>query len=237
MTANGTTDNKEQPQTEQGQGLADDWQTAFRAEEKNQPASQTTTDPAATSPGRSLPSLSLPSGSGKIIISLGLLCLIVLALIFFRLNNAELAQRQLMEEQSPPRISTDATNKPTAPYQPPAMMPTPAEIEMTEPVRKKWAMPSFLFSAGSVDNKLNILVSADLTLVLLLPPRENIPQNQKNELRNTIYDFFQNQPAAKLKHFALARGEMIKQLETRLRQQWPSLPLSSFMIERYYVQD
>lgn len=237
MSSNDPADNNGSP-TGSGQDLTDDWQSAFQAEEKNQqpPRQQpVNSEPAATASKKS--SLSLPNGSGRIIISLGLIGLIGLALIFSRLNNAELANLKETKAQEAAKNTTPNNDESIIPDPAPALPPTPANTAMTEPIRKKWAMPSFLFSASSADDKLQLLVSAHLTLVLLLPPRENLPQNQKIAIRNTIYGFFQSQPAKRLKHFALARGEMIKQLETRLRQQWPNLPLSSVMIERYYVQD
>lgn len=161
------------------------------------------------------------------------------AVIFFRSTNQQLAEKQ-PPALAPPvetKLPADQINQPgpasSSPQQTlqqPAA-PTPALAK----IRKKWPMPAFFIAVQPKDGTEGLLVRIDLNLVLLLDPNSNIPEEKRAFVRDTIFQFFANRPPEELRRYSLARGEMIRNLESWLQKEWPQNPIASIMFDRYQV--
>lgn len=109
-----------------------------------------------------------------------------------------------------------------------------APVVTEKKIRKKWPLPAFFIAAGEKNNP-STFVSIDLTLIALLKPEEHLPEDRLAYVRDTIFQFYRNRPADELRHFALARGEMIRQLNNWLKKEWPDSPITSVMFNKYQV--
>jgi len=173
----------------------------------------------------------------KILIpALPLAMLIVMAGVLFSNNTHQQLQNAARQPTPTTVITTMAAEKPEQPViVTPA--PKPAKKEAIAPekkFRKKWTLPSFFIAAGESNNP-SFFVSIDLTLILLLGPNKQLPEERLSYLRDSIFQFYRNRPAYELKHFALARGEMIRQLNNWLKKEWPDSPISTIMFNKYQV--
>ncbi|MBI5557734.1 MAG: hypothetical protein HY885_08860 [Deltaproteobacteria bacterium] len=119
---------------------------------------------------------------------------------------------------------------------PPAHEAQPAQTVSTLPKsRKKWAMPAFFIAGQQENGKESVLVRIDLSLTLLLEPGVPIPEEKRLFVRDTIFQFFANRPPDELRRYALARGEMIRNLDSWLKKEWPQNPIASVMFDRYQI--
>ncbi len=127
-----------------------------------------------------------------------------------------------------PPAQTASAGKATTAAAPPAKAPP-------EKVRVKWPFPAFLIPAPSPPGTSQpaSFVHVDITLVLLLPKDEDPPKEKELQLRDSIYQFFSNQPAAELRRYGLARGEMNHKLRAWLYKQWPDAPIETIVFTRY----
>ena len=169
-----------------------------------------------------------------------LLCIIGIGFLFSNTTKQQL-QEQALQESPPETVAVaalDQTEDPVLPgpaiqgSQPVAETKTPALPD--KKFRKKWTLPSFFIAAGDSNNP-SLFVSIDLTLILQLGPDKQLPEDRLSYLRDSIFQFYRNRPAYELKHFALARGEMIRQLNNWLKKEWPDSPISTIMFNRYQV--
>lgn len=174
----------------------------------------------------------------KILIpSLPLVLLIVVTGVLFSKNTHQQLQNQARQPEPP--LIVIATKSVEKPVQPVAATPAPKPakketIASKKQIRKKWALPSFFIAAGESNNP-SLFVAIDLTLILQLGPDKQLPEERLSYLRDSIFQFYRNRPAYELKHFALARGEMIRQLNNWLKKEWPDSPISSIMFDKYQV--
>ncbi|RJX31159.1 MAG: hypothetical protein C4531_08165 [Desulfurivibrio sp.] len=160
------------------------------------------------------------------------------AVLFFRSTSQQLAEKQPSAPAAPL-----ATSVPAVQPQPGAIAPAPQPtLRQTEPPapapmknRKKWPMHSFFIAVQPKDNSEGFLVRIDLNLILLLEPGTNIPEDKRAFVRDTIFQFFANRPPEELRRYSLARGEMIRNLESWLHKEWPQNPIASIMFDRYQI--
>lgn len=174
----------------------------------------------------------------KILIpALPLVLLIVVTGALFSNRTHQQLQNQARQPVQPTTvIATKAIEKPVQPVAvSPAPKPAKKEaIASGKKFRKKWTLPSFFIAAGESNNP-SLFVSIDLTLILLLGADKQLPEERLSYLRDSIFQFYRNRPAYELKHFALARGEMIRQLNNWLKKEWPDSPISTIMFNKYQV--
>ncbi|MCK5192673.1 MAG: flagellar basal body-associated FliL family protein, partial [Desulfobulbaceae bacterium] len=175
----------------------------------------------------------------KILIpALPLVLLIVVTGALFSKSTHQQLQNQARQPEPPPSTAI-ATKSVEKPVQPVAAIPAPKPakketIASEKKFRKKWTLPSFFIVAGESNNP-SLFISIDLTLVLQLGPDKQLPEERLSYLRDSIFQFYRNRPAYELKHFALARGEMIRQLNNWLKKEWPESPISTIMFNKYQV--
>ena len=196
--------------------------------------------------GRSAGWLKTRPGYQKILfpgLALGAM-LLVGAFLFFHSTT-----RQLAEQQQPETEQTVAAKAPAPAHEPQGKQEAapPAVASSQEPFlqseqipspgknRKKWPMPGFFIAVPQGNGLESVLVRIDLSLVLLLEPGRSIPEEKRPIIRNTIFQFFANRPPEELRRYALARGEMIQNLQSWLQQEWPQNPISTIMFDRYQV--
>ena len=157
------------------------------------------------------------------------------ASLFLDSTNKELEERQTAtDELSSPVVTEleeqpavpDVLSPPQEPQQPPV---TSAKL------RKKWALPAFIISIPQKTEQERLIIRVDITLVLKLEPGQPIPESKRIFIRDAIYQFYTNRPAAELKRYPLARGEMIHKLGSWLNKQWPQNPIASIIFDRYQI--
>lgn len=105
-----------------------------------------------------------------------------------------------------------------------------------EKVRKKWEFSSFFIPVETADSEQPVsFVQVDITLITVLDPQEAPPAEKEIPVRDMIYRFYKNIPAAELRRFSLARGEMNRKLRDWLRKEWPEAPIESIVFDRYIL--
>lgn len=167
-----------------------------------------------------------------------LLILIAISTLFFQSTNDELAS---LDEQTiisgtqdvaPVSAGQDRDSAASQQKQPSAVPLEPvAEVET---VQKTWQFPNFVIVASG-ENKANLIVSFDLTLVAKLEKGQSLPDDKRTFVKDIIHQFYTNRPGYELKRYALARGEMISQLNTWINKQWPNNPFDTIAFTRYSV--
>lgn len=115
-----------------------------------------------------------------------------------------------------------------------ATTPTQDRAVAADTIQQKWQLPTFIIVAAS-ENKADLIVSIDLTLIAYLDKNQLLPEDKQTFARDIIYQFYANRPAHELKHFALARGDMISQLNAWLNKQWQNNPIDAITFSRYHV--
>lgn len=169
--------------------------------------------------------------------SLPFAALIIVAGFLFFNNSVEKLAQQTEDSLHPVTVPVE---KPAEKMEQQAVLTPPPPPPQKQPAtsektfRKKWSLPAFLIAAGESNNP-TLLVSIDLTLVLQLGPDKELPEERLSFIRDTIFQFYQNRPAYELKQFALARGEMIRQLNNWIKKAWPDSPVSTIMFNKYQV--
>jgi len=216
-------------------------------EDTPQPPEETLTAPSSPSPALeslialflSLPGwyTSRPVLQKILIPALPLVLIIVVTGVLFSNKTHQQLQNQARQPAPTTVIETKTFDKPVPPVAAVTPAPKPAKkepIATEKKFRKKWTLPSFFITAGESNNP-SVFVSIDLTLILLLGPDKQLPEERLSYLRDSIFQFYRNRPAYELKHFALARGEMIRQLNNWLKKEWPDSPISTIMFNKYQV--
>lgn len=115
--------------------------------------------------------------------------------------------------------------------------PTPKTAGASDKLRKKWSLPNFFIPVvGKTTAEPTAFVAADLTLTLLLEGGSDLPLEKELFLRDTIYQFYHNQPLSELRRYSLARFDMNQNLGAWLKKAWPDLPLATIVFDHYAVQ-
>lgn len=169
------------------------------------------------------------------------LALIIIFSQFFQASNEQIAaldDQASSSETAPPlppspkepgRIDTASQQKQNAPA---SSQPEPTV--KPETIQHKWVLPTFIIVSGS-KNKAEIIVTIDLSLTANLEKGQSLPDDKQTFVKDIIYQFYKNRPTYELKHFALSRGEMLRQLNTWLNKQWKDHPFSGITFSRYQV--
>ena len=161
------------------------------------------------------------------------------AVIFFRSTNQQLAEKHAPALASPIETKVPAEQKNQPEPAPSSSQQTLRQPAATPPAlvknRKKWPMRAFFIAVQPTDSTEGLLVRIDLDLVLLLDQNSNIPEEKRAFIRDIIFQFFVNRPPEELRRYALARGEMVRNLESWLQKEWPHNPIASIMFDRYQI--
>ncbi|OKY74583.1 MAG: hypothetical protein BM485_12075 [Desulfobulbaceae bacterium DB1] len=164
------------------------------------------------------------------------------SILFFRTTSDQLAR-----QQHPARETVPAGQSPAQPAEAQKNIPTPVPlVPQTEAdstsqtglpakTRKKWSMPGFFITVQHDQSHETVIINVDLTLILLLDPGQPLPEQKKAYVRDTIYQFYSNRPVDELRRYSLARGEMIRNLESWLKKAWPDGPVASIIFDKYRV--
>lgn len=161
------------------------------------------------------------------------------ATLFFRSTTQQLAQvttEQNVQQESPTPSLQEET---TAPAQaitlpPPAKKPLKPLLPQAK-IRRKWPLPAFFITVQEEESDRHVVARIDLTLVILTEPGQNIPRTKESFIRDSIFQFFANRPAKELRYYALARGEMIHNLNSWLKKDWPDNSLAAIIFNRYEI--
>ncbi len=171
------------------------------------------------------------------------LILIIVSTLFFQASNEELASldEEFIASDSPvlATVSQEQGALSPAPAPPPpvstvAAKPQAEPVIDSETVQHKWQLPPFIIVAGE-KNKAELIVNIDLTLIAKLEKGQSLPEDKQIFVKDIIYQFYSNRPAYELKRFALARGEMISQLNVWLNKEWQNNPIDTITFSRYQV--
>ena len=174
-----------------------------------------------------------------------LILLIIFASLFLRQTSEELAETEEPtitvadleigpkdEPQSIVKIA-QAKKEPL-----PALPPPPLVVKEPEPrartIRKQWDFPTFTI-VSSIPNTETLFVTVNLSLIAILPEGGRLPEEKNVQIKDIIYQFYTNRSPTELKHFALARGEMIHKLHNWLQKEWPDSPVNTVIFSRYQV--
>ncbi len=172
-----------------------------------------------------------------------LLIIGISATIFFRTTAEQLAQvsgdesvdeitRQIpAKDQAAKEVS--ALPPETIKLPPPKAQPT--SILPPDKIRRKWPLPAFLITVQEEGSNEQVVARVDLTLVLLLEPGQSVPRAKQAFIRDSIFQFYANRPAKELRYYALARGEMIHNMEAWLHKDWPNNHLAAIIFNRYEI--
>lgn len=176
------------------------------------------------------------------VLALGVPSLILLLLagsLFLRSTSEELART---DDQPPPDLPIMGTvevgpEKASEPLAEPDTQLT--EMVQDVPVqartiRKQWDFPTFTIVTSS-PNEESIFINVNLSLIAILPEGAALPEDKRIFVKDIIYQFYNNRPPHELKHFALARGEMIHKLHSWLQKQWPQSPINTVIFSQYQV--
>ncbi len=131
--------------------------------------------------------------------------------------------------QSTPKVQDQPIIKPA----PPA---TPPPHRQLEKVNKKWPLPTFIVAISSPkQDKTPTIITVNITLLLVLDEDELPTEDQKTFIRDLIFQFYNNQPLSEINRFSLARGDMKRELRNWIEKQWPTIPLSAIVFNRYQI--
>ena len=241
--------------------IGDDWGEAFEADIQASPKAEATSDfflpevadesPAGPSPAAGQkaegedrgPSRGLSERLRALSLPLRLLLLggpLLLGLALFFLFHhpttkppAQAAAQRIVKAAGP----TSASTPPPKAYAPsPAPVASPPEpLGRRLILRKKWRFPSLLIHAEGGKGQGPLLIANDLTLVLKLAPEVMPPTDKETLVRETLYQFYLNQPPDDLRRYALDRGALGSRLKAWVLKQWPGLPLDAITVDRYQI--
>ncbi|MBU0682230.1 MAG: hypothetical protein KKD73_12510 [Proteobacteria bacterium] len=164
---------------------------------------------------------------------------IIVSTLFFKSTSEELASlaEQTLIEETPliAPVSVDSTGESVSPQQQAQkVFPKQEPAVVIDTVQQKWKLPTFVIVAGG-ETKAELIVNVDITLIANLEIGQNLPADKQIFVKDIIYQFYVNRPAYELKRYALARGEMLSQLNAWLNKQWPSNPFDTIIFSRYQV--
>ncbi len=167
-----------------------------------------------------------------------LLLILLIGSLFLKSTSDKLAQTDLPATQE----AVVVAEVEVGPQQPikPMVKATPAPTEELSPtaqaktIRKQWDFPTFTIVTSS-DEDESIFVNVNLSLIAILPEGSSLPEHKRVFVKDAIYQFYKNRPPNELKHFALARGEMIHKLHNWLQKQWPDSPINTVIFSKYQV--
>jgi hypothetical protein len=176
-----------------------------------------------------------------IIALVGAITLLVAATLFLRATDDQGGTPAEQSMASAP-LPVTATSLPhnSSSMEPPTSQQNPKGAPPSEPavvpetVQQQWQLPTFVIVAGS-DSKVEIIVNIDLILTANLAKGQTLPDDKQVYARDIIYQFYANRPAYELKRYALARGDMISQLQAWLNRQWQNNPFDTIIFSRYEV--
>ena len=172
----------------------------------------------------------------------GLLFLLIMGTFFLKSTTKELAQTTAPdiiitdldvgpETKTPPIIDKIPPPKKTPP---PPVKGQEKQIHLGKTIRKQWDFPTFTIVSTSPDNK-TLFVNINLSLIAVLPEGESLPEDKNILAKDIIYQFYQHKSSRELRHFALARGEMIHKLHNWLQKEWPDSPINTVIFSKYQV--
>ncbi len=164
--------------------------------------------------------------------------LIIVSGLFFRSTTDELASLDVQviapkADSSATLPAEESTSASSSQQESPVGM-QPPPVPEVETVQEKWKLPSFIIVAKA-DNKNSLVINIDLTLIAKLEIGQELPEDKATFVKDVIYQFYANRPAYELKRFALARGEMINQLNAWLNKQWQDNPIDTITFSHYQV--
>lgn len=164
--------------------------------------------------------------------------LIIISTLFFQSTTDELASlddQAIISDTAQVAPTTEDQDVDSSTVQPQQPMAEPSvPLAEKETVLHTWKFPTFIIVAKG-ENKANLIVSIDLTLLAKLEEGQSLPDDKKIFVKDIIHQFYTNRPAYELKRFALARGDMISQLNTWITKQWPENPFDTVAFSRYSV--
>lgn len=171
----------------------------------------------------------------------GAITLLVAATLLFRTSDDQ-GDTSTGQSMASAPLSVTATSlpqrnsgmDPSAPQQNPKGTPPSEPAVVPETVQQQWQLPTFVIVAGN-DSKVEIIVNIDLILTANLAKGQVLPDDKQIFARDIIYQFYANRPAYELKRYALARGDMISQLQAWLNRQWQNNPFDTIIFSRYEV--
>lgn len=165
------------------------------------------------------------------------LVILLLGSFFLQQTSKEFAQT---EEQNT-RLTVSSEKKPKPIAELPAQKketPPPTAIKDQPPrartIRKQWDFPTFTIVSATPDTE-TLFVTVNLSLIAVLPEGGSLPEEKNVLIKDIIYQFYKNRSPTELKHFALARGEMIHKLHNWLKKEWPNSPVNTVIFSKYQV--
>lgn len=172
-----------------------------------------------------------------------LLLLILFGVFFLRQTSEEFAQTEekeiiiadvVVEPKMEPEIIKEKTPPPENIVPPVMVEKEPAQTAQLRTIRKQWDFPTFTI-VSSTPNTETLFVNVNLSLIAVLPEGAALPEEKNVLIKDIIYQFYQNRSPTELKHFALARGEMIHKLHSWLKKEWPDSPINTVIFSKYQV--
>jgi hypothetical protein len=105
-----------------------------------------------------------------------------------------------------------------------------------EGIRRKWQLASFILPVSATEStEKPTFLEVDLSLILVLPPGDELPRDKRFFVRDLIYRYYKDQPLSTLRRYALAREEMKRALLVWLRQHWPEAAIETVVFVRYQL--
>ncbi len=166
-----------------------------------------------------------------------LVTLLLLGSFFLQQTSKELAKKE--EQNTTITASSEKTPEQLTKLQPQRKkVPPPPAIQEQPPrtrtIRKQWDFPTFTI-VSSTPNTETLFVNVNLSLIAVLPEGGALPEEKNVLIKDIIYQFYKNRSPTELKHFALARGEMIHKLHNWLTKEWPNSPVNTVIFSKYQV--
>jgi hypothetical protein len=172
-----------------------------------------------------------------------LLLLILFGVFFLRQTSEEFAQTKeteitiadvVVEPKMEPEIIKENTLSAERVAPPVVVEEEPAQTAQTRTIRKQWDFPTFTI-VSSTPHTETLFININLSLIAVLPEGAALPEEKNVLIKDIIYQFYQNRSPTELKHFALARGEMIHKLHSWLKKEWPDSPINTVIFSKYQV--
>lgn len=169
--------------------------------------------------------------------------LLVLGTFFFRQTSEELAQTDAQHiviadvdvgPKAQAKVEVEITPDQQVVLPPPVVKPPKPVVASDRTIRKQWDFPTFTI-VSTTPNTETLFVSINLSLIAVLPEGGALPEEKNVWVKDVIFQFYNNRSPTELKHFALARGEMIHKLHNWLKKEWPDSPINTVIFSKYQV--